>query len=47
MKFLKENAFLVGAAVVTLAGTGVLLVMINWAWDYFFYETQVRLITKE
>jgi NADH dehydrogenase len=24
-----------------------LLVMINWAWDYFFYENQVRLITKE
>jgi len=24
-----------------------LLVFINWAWDYFFYENQVRLITKE
>jgi NADH dehydrogenase len=24
-----------------------LLVLINWAWDYVFYETQVRLITKE
>ena len=24
-----------------------LVVMINWAWDYFFYESQVRLITKE
>jgi NADH dehydrogenase len=24
-----------------------LLVMINWAWDYFFYDSQVRLITKE
>ncbi len=24
-----------------------LAVLINWAWDYFFYETQVRLITKE
>jgi len=24
-----------------------LLVLINWAWDYIFYETQVRLITKE
>ena len=23
------------------------LVLINWAWDYFFYENQVRLITKE
>src|SRR6266496_4912419 len=23
------------------------LVFINWAWDYFFYENQVRLITKE
>ena len=23
------------------------LVMINWAWDYIFYENQVRLITKE
>ncbi len=24
-----------------------ILVLINWAWDYFFYESQVRLITKE
>ena len=24
-----------------------LLVLINWAWDYFFYENQVRLITWE
>lgn len=24
-----------------------LLVMFNWAWDYFFYENQVRLITRE
>lgn len=24
-----------------------LVVMLNWAWDYFFYESQVRLITKE
>jgi NADH dehydrogenase len=24
-----------------------LAVLINWAWDYIFYETQVRLITKE
>jgi NADH dehydrogenase len=24
-----------------------LVVLINWAWDYFFYENQVRLITKE
>jgi NADH dehydrogenase len=24
-----------------------LVVFINWAWDYFFYESQVRLITKE
>ena len=24
-----------------------ILVMINWAWDYVFYENQVRLITKE
>ncbi len=24
-----------------------LVVLINWAWDYLFYETQVRLITKE
>ena len=23
------------------------LVMLNWAWDYIFYENQVRLITKE
>jgi NADH dehydrogenase len=23
------------------------VVLFNWAWDYFFYETQVRLITKE
>lgn len=24
-----------------------LIVLINWAWDYVFYETQVRLITRE
>lgn len=24
-----------------------LMVLLNWAWDYVFYETQVRLITKE
>jgi len=24
-----------------------LVVMLNWAWDYFFYDSQVRLITKE
>lgn len=24
-----------------------ILVLVNWAWDYFFYENQVRLITKE
>lgn len=24
-----------------------ILVLINWAWDYIFYENQVRLITKE
>ena len=24
-----------------------LVVMINWAWDYFFYDSQVRLITEE
>jgi NADH dehydrogenase len=24
-----------------------ILVLINWAWDYFFYENQVRLITEE
>jgi len=24
-----------------------LAVMLNWAWDYFFYDSQVRLITKE
>ncbi len=24
-----------------------ILVMVNWAWDYIFYENQVRLITKE
>jgi len=24
-----------------------LVVLINWAWDYFFYDNQVRLITKE
>ena len=24
-----------------------LIVMFNWAWDYFFYDNQVRLITKE
>jgi len=24
-----------------------LIVMMNWAWDYFFYDNQVRLITRE
>jgi NADH dehydrogenase len=24
-----------------------LVVLINWAWDYLFYDSQVRLITKE
>jgi NADH dehydrogenase len=24
-----------------------LVVMINWAWDYFFYERAVRLITRD
>ncbi len=24
-----------------------LMVLLNWAWDYVFYETQVRLITRE
>jgi len=24
-----------------------LVVLLNWAWDYFFYDSQVRLITKE
>lgn len=24
-----------------------LIVMFNWAWDYFFYDNQIRLITKE
>jgi len=24
-----------------------LVVLINWAWDYFFYDNQVRLITRE
>jgi NADH dehydrogenase len=24
-----------------------LIVMLNWAWDYFFYDSQVRLITRE
>jgi hypothetical protein len=24
-----------------------LAVLINWAWDYFFYDNQVRLITRE
>jgi NADH dehydrogenase len=24
-----------------------LLVLLNWAWDYIFYDSQVRLITKE
>jgi NADH dehydrogenase len=24
-----------------------LVVMINWAWDYVFYESQVRLITRD
>jgi len=24
-----------------------MVVMLNWAWDYFFYDSQVRLITQE
>jgi len=24
-----------------------IVVLVNWAWDYIFYDTQVRLITKE
>ena len=24
-----------------------LVVMLNWAWDYIFYENQVRLITRD
>ena len=24
-----------------------LVVLINWAWDYLFYDSQVRLITRE
>jgi NADH dehydrogenase len=24
-----------------------IVVLINWAWDYFFYDNQVRLITRE
>ncbi len=24
-----------------------IIIMFNWAWDYFFYDNQVRLITKE
>ena len=24
-----------------------IVVMFNWAWDYFFYDNQIRLITKE
>ena len=24
-----------------------ILVFVNWAWDYIFYENQIRLITKE
>ncbi|RPJ28144.1 MAG: NAD(P)/FAD-dependent oxidoreductase [Chloroflexi bacterium] len=24
-----------------------LVVLINWAWDYFFYDNQIRLITRE
>ncbi len=24
-----------------------LVVLINWAWEYFFYDNQVRLITRE
>src|SRR6266545_541337 len=24
-----------------------ILVLINWAWDYFFYDNQIRLITRE
>jgi NADH dehydrogenase len=24
-----------------------IIIMFNWAWDYLFYDNQVRLITKE
>lgn len=24
-----------------------LTVLLNWAWEYFFYDNQVRLITRE
>jgi len=24
-----------------------ILVFVNWAWDYIFYENQIRLITRE
>jgi NADH dehydrogenase len=24
-----------------------LVVLLNWAWDYFFYDNQIRLITRE
>jgi hypothetical protein len=24
-----------------------LFVLLNWAWDYFFYERAARLITRE
>lgn len=38
----------VGLHIMRLVGfRNRLLVLVNWAWDYFFYENQVRLITRE
>jgi NADH dehydrogenase len=38
----------VGLHIVRIIGfRNRLVVMINWAWDYFFYDNQVRLITRE
>jgi len=38
----------VGLHIVRLIGfRNRILVLVNWAWDYIFYENQVRLITRE
>jgi NADH dehydrogenase len=38
----------VGLHIVRIIGfRNRLVVLINWAWDYFFYDNQVRLITRE
>jgi NADH dehydrogenase len=38
----------VGLHIVRIIGfRNRLVVLINWAWEYFFYDNQVRLITRE